>query len=212
MKHETYGKYLLRKPLFFTQILFNGNATKNLEIVVAEMMRNDRFVASIYWSSPELYHLIISYKNGILSRDKVPKLIDTLKKYALRITTRSTPYGTMAGVALKNTKTAEPEDSKLRRRARIDMDFLHDLKSSIENHPEIRKKLFYKINNTVYELGDYYRYQEPIGREGDEKFQLTSLEINEHLCKLYKTTELTSYEDIHAFLQKILILKKSLCF
>lgn len=198
MKHETYSKYLLRKPLYSSQILFNNGETKNLEIVVEELIKDEGFVTSIYWSSPELYNLVLSFKKGTLNKERVPKLIDTLKKYALRITTRSTPYGTMAGVALKNIKNADPgSQNSICRKARIDMDFLHDLKSSIENNPEIRKKLFYKINNTAFEIGDYYRYQEPIGRESDEKYQLTSLEISEHLSKLYEIGKLTSYNEIY---------------
>lgn len=198
MKHETYGKYLLRKPLLSTQILFNNNETKNLEIVTEELIENDEFITSIYWSSPELYDLIIAYKNGVLNKEKIPKLINTLKKYALRITTRSTPYGTMAGVSLKNIKRNDVENkNSICRKARIDMDFLHTLKSSIENHPEIRKKLFYKINNTAFEIGDYYRYQEPTGRESYEKYQLSSLEISEHISKIFKIKKLTFYDEIY---------------
>lgn len=175
MKYETYGKYLLRKPLYSIQILFDNNETKSLEIVVEELIKDERFVSSIYWSSPELYDLILSFKKGILSKERIPKLIETLKKYAIRIATRPTPYGTMGGIALKDIKNFDSgNQNSICRKARIDMDFLHDLKSSIENHPEIRKKLFYKINNTAFEIGDYYRYQEPIGREGDEKYQLAS--------------------------------------
>ena len=203
MKHETYGKYLLRKPLYSSQTLFNHNETKNLEIVIEELIKDEGFVASIYWSSPELYDLILLFKNGTLSKERVPKLIDTLKKYALRITTRSTPYGTMAGVALKDIKKTDfGNKNSIHRKARIDMDFLHDLKSSIENHPEIRKKLFYKINNTAFEIGDYYRYQEPVGREGDEKHQLASLEISEHLSKLYEIRKLTFYNKIYSLFEE----------
>ncbi|WP_294314272.1 lantibiotic dehydratase [uncultured Chryseobacterium sp.] len=204
MKNQTYGKYLLRKPLYSTQLLFNSDETKNLEIVVEDLLKDNGFIASIYWSSPELYDLILSFKNETLNKERGSKLIDTLKKYALRITTRATPYGTMAGVALKNIKNPEVENlSQMYRKARIDMDFLNDLKSSIERHPEIRKKLFYKINNTAFEIGDYYRYQEPIGREGDKKFQLTSLEKNEHLTKLYEIAELTAYDEIYSlFIEK----------
>lgn len=194
-KYETYNKYLVRKPLFSYGILFNNDETRNIEDVVKELIQDDSFVTSIYWSSPDLYDTIISYRENRLKEDKIPRLIHTLKKYAIRASTRCTPYGTMAGVALQDfKKTHEPEP--ISRKARIDMDFLAEIKLHIENNENIRKKLRYKINNTLDKIPGQYRYQEPIRNADEEKYQLSSLEINEYLERISEVSHFMKYDEI----------------
>lgn len=200
-KYETYNKYLLRKPLFSYKILFNNNETRNIEEVVEELIQNDSFVTSIYWSSPDLYDTIISYREKKLKEDKIPRLIHTLKKYAIRCSTRCTPYGTMAGVALRDLKnTQEQEPEAISRKARIDMDFLSEIKFHIENHENIRRKLRYKVNNTLDKIPGQYRYQEPIRIDDEEKYQLSSLEINEYLERISEVFHFMKYDDIKSLL------------
>lgn len=194
-KYETYNKYLVRKPLFSYDILFNNDETRNIEDVVKELIQDDSFVTSIYWSSPDLYNTIISYRENRLKEDKIPRLIHTLKKYAIRASTRCTPYGTMAGVALQDfKKTHEPEP--ISRKARVDMDFLAEIKIHIENNENIRKKLRYKINNTLDKIPGQYRYQEPIRNADEEKYQLSSLEINEYLERISEASHFMKYDEI----------------
>jgi thiopeptide-type bacteriocin biosynthesis protein len=198
-KYETYNKYVIRKPLFSYDVLFNNGETKNIEDVVGELIQDDSFVTSIYWSSPDLYDTIISHREKKLKEDKIPRLIHTLKKYAIRASTRCTPYGTMAGIALqdfKNTHQAEP----ISRKARIDMDFLADLKFHIENHENIRKKLRYNVNNTLDKIPGQYRYQEPIRNDGEEKYQLSSLEMNEYLERISEISSPMKYDEIKKLL------------
>lgn len=195
-KYETYDKYVIRKPLFSYDILFNDKEeTKNIEDVVTKLIDNDDFVSSIYWSSPDLYELIISYRKSQLKEDKIPKLLHTLKKYVIRSSTRCTPYGTMAGVALQhigNTISAEP----IARKARIDMDFLAEIKTHIENNEDIRKELKYKVNNTLAKIPGQYRYLEPVKNKTEEKHQLSSLEINEYLEKVSDIPHFMKYSEI----------------
>ena len=70
MKYENFGRYLLRKPLFSNQLLFENLKTKNLDDLVNELIDNNEFAVSIYWSSPELYNLIINYRNNDISEKR----------------------------------------------------------------------------------------------------------------------------------------------
>ena len=198
MKYENFGRYLLRKPLFSNKILFENLKTKELEVLVNELIYNDEFTTSIYWSSPDLYNLILSYRNNHLNEGKKIKLINTLKKYAIRICTRPTPYGTMAGVVLKEIYPENKKDQNHYpcRKARIDMEFLNELKLKIENIPYVRKKLRYKINNTAFKIAGHYKYYEPTASDNEE-YQSSSLEANEYIDKIFKLSELTHYVDIH---------------
>jgi len=194
-KYKTYDKYLIRKPLFSYEILFDNDVTRNLEDVVEELIKNDSFVTSIYWSSPDLYNTIINYRENKLKEDKIPKLIHTLKKYAIRCSTRCTPYGTMAGVALKDLKKSQKTEPFLRK-ARIDMDFLAEIKFRIETHESIKRKIRYKVNNTLDKIPEQYRYQEPIRIDGEERYQLSSLEINEYLKRISEVSHFMKYDEI----------------
>lgn len=196
-KYETYDRYLIRKPLFSYRVLFHKNETKNIEEVVDELINDDSFVTSIYWSSPNLYEAIINYREKSLKEDKVSKLIHTLKKYAIRASTRCTPYGTMAGVALKDTKNIE-QLNQISRKARIDMDFLIELILHIEKNENIRKNLRYKPNNTIYEIPRQYRYYELVRNIDEEKYQLSSLEINEHIKKISQIPNFIKCDEIKA--------------
>lgn len=198
-KYETYNKYLVRKPLFPYGILFNNYETKNLEEVVRDLIQDDLFVTSVYWSSPDLYDTIINYKENRLKEDKIPRLIHTLKKYAIRCSTRCTPYGTMAGVALQDFKGTN-KSMTFSRKARIDMDFLAEFKIHIENNETIRNKLKYKVNNTIYKIPGQYRYHEPNKIDGEESYQLSSLEINEYIDKISKISYFKNYDEIKSLL------------
>lgn len=196
-KYETYNKYLVRKPLFPYEILFDKEKTKSIEDVVRELIKDESFVTSIYWSSPDLYNTIINYRKNNLKEDKIPRLIHTLKKYAIRSSTRCTPYGTMAGVALQDIKKNGSEtESSVSRKARIDMDFLAEIKSHIENNDRIKSKLKYKVNNTLDKIPGQFRYQEPIIVNGEEKYQLSSLEINEYLEQISEILIPVEYAEI----------------
>ena len=197
MKYETYNRYILRKPLYSYDILFNNRETRDIEDVVDSLIQDDTFITSIYWSSPDLYHTIIQYREKTLKPDRIPKLIHTLKKYAIRSSTRCTPYGTMAGIALKHLGQDDQEETILpSRKTRIDMDFLREFKSHIENNEKIRKNLKYKVNNTLFKTSGQYRYQEFTNHNGEEKCQMISLDFNEYLERISEFSQYTSYDDI----------------
>lgn len=193
-KYEPYEQYAIRKPLFSYSILFNNeNATRNLEELVTEMLDNDEFVTSIYWSSPDLHETILSYKSNTLKSEKIHKLFNTLKKYVIRASTRCTPYGTFAGTVTRSVKESENATTKLLRSATVDIDFLRQLINHIESNEALKQTLKYKVNNTVFTLGDQLRFQEPAK---DGKFQLSSLHITEYITLLSELKNPVSYSEI----------------
>lgn len=196
--YKTFNKYVIRKPLFSYDLLFNSaSETKDIEHVLRELIEDNVFTTSLYWSSPDLYETVIKYKNNNLKESKRERLFHTLKKYVIRACTRCTPYGTLAGVALRDILFNDDESSKsLLRKARIDMEFLAEIKFNIESNKNIKRNLRYKINNTVSTIPHQYRYQEPVGKGGEAKFQISSLEVNEHLEQLLKFTDFKSYREI----------------
>lgn len=194
-QYKTYNKYVIRKPLFSYDLLFDNGRTKNIESVVENLIDDDTFVTSIYWSSPDLYKTIKRYREKTLTENKIPRLLHTLKKYAIRCSTRCTPYGTMAGISLQDlNKSRKPEP--LSRKARVDMDFLAEIKFKIETHENIRKNLKYRVNNTLGKIPGQYRYQELVRTGDQEEYQLSSLEITEYLERISRVSRFMKYNDI----------------
>jgi len=88
---------------------------------------------------------------------KARRVRGKLLRYLIRMSTRPTPYGLFAGVALVGwgaetdvTLAAEP----LRTRTRPDMEWLLDLVASLERDPEVRPGLRLVANSAVMLRGD----------------------------------------------------------
>ena len=174
---------VIRKPLFSYDILFSSdNATCNLDDVVDVLLKNDEFVSSIYWSSSEVYDLIQLYKDGLLKDEHKIKLTNTLKKYAIRISTRTTPFGTFSGCSYNSN--VEIANKGTYRRARIDMDLLQKIVLKIEDDKFINRNLRYTLNNTFYKISNEYRYLEKISKNNKLFFQLSSIEVSSYVAKL----------------------------
>lgn len=191
--YHHYNGYVIRKPVFSYDILFSQNGeTLNLNEVITELIKSDFFLSAMYWSSPELYNTIILYKQGKLKEEKKQKLLHTLKKYALRSSTRSTPYGLFAGCCYKSMEQNSFENSF--RKVRIDMGLLDELKTLIEKDNTVRGYLKYTRNNTAYEIADNFRFIEPLWEKNKKKYQLSSIEKSEYIqkvCDNLKTKVLT---------------------
>lgn len=197
--YHHYNGYVIRKPVFSYDILFSQHGeTLNLDEVITELIKNDLFLSAIYWSSPELYNMVILYKQGILQEEKKTKLLHTLKKYALRSSTRSTPYGLFAGCCYKSIEQNNLGNNF--RKVRIDMGLLDELKTLIEKDINIRRHLKYTCNNTMYEITDNFRFIELLWEKNKKKYQLSSIEKSEYIqvvCDNLKTKFLTIDEMKH---------------
>jgi lantibiotic biosynthesis protein len=90
-------------------------------------------------------------------------LLRPLLKYALRMSSRPTPFGLMAGCALGHTADAtqvvlRPTAERLQPHRRLDMDCLARLVRHLVADPLIRPQLRFFTNNSLYEVGDEVRY------------------------------------------------------
>lgn len=183
---KNYHRYIIRKPSFSYDILFwEKNKTKPLDEVVHHLLENTLFTTSIFWSSPDLYEAIQLYKAGSLKKSKEERLFSTLKKYALRASTRATPYGTFAGLGMVDID--KEHKGQRRRVARIDLSFFDELKKTIEKDDTIIPFLKYTVNSSTYQIANNYRFTEPFlsQKENKVEYQLSSLEKTEFIDLIY---------------------------
>jgi hypothetical protein len=96
-----FGKVFLRTPLYSYGSLFDENSqSKNLEDMVHLRLNDPVFMEGLYWSSPELYAVVLKFKEGKVKGTKEHKLMSSLKKYVIRSSSRCTPYGIYAGTGI----------------------------------------------------------------------------------------------------------------
>jgi len=183
---QDFGKIMFRMPLFSYHILFDEeNKTKNLDDLILEYLEDDKFLEAIFWSSQQIYNIILDLKNKDLSEKKKDKVLLTLKKYLIRASTRPTPYGTFAGTEIQHISRINKEKSFIyKRKLRLDVNIIRKIIHSIKNNKSISTQLSYTINNTLYSFDGHFRYLE-IDKSGKNNPQISSLEKNEILNFIY---------------------------
>ncbi|AQG80552.1 hypothetical protein AWR27_15200 [Spirosoma montaniterrae] len=120
---------------------------------------------ALYVASTDLF---ITLERWLTDADMTDKDRDKLDlayaKYLLRMAHRPTPFGLFAGLSVG--EWANQTDLHLadlitaRRHSRLDMDFLGAVVQQLARQPDIRERLLYRPNNTLYQVGNQYRYTE----------------------------------------------------
>lgn len=165
---KPFDFYLMRLPAKSMQSVLALNEIKNRKAFIQEIYnryQSGELQDAIYLASPELYAEIIKWLDG--PADTVDnKLLVTLYKYLLRMGTRATPYGLFSGYNTgkitenaSELKLKEPEN-RLTKYTRLDMNYVSELIRSLLNNKNIKAKLIFKVNNSLYKIGGVYRYFE----------------------------------------------------
>lgn len=176
----------LRTPFYsFYQFSLVPKNEEQLRKFVFEQWENNIFKEALFIASPELYYewkkLIESGKS---STSKSEAISISLLKYYTRAITRSTPFGLFS--CYSNIQVDNEHEDKNRidyqRFTSLDAHFLYSLTRNLNNEPCIRNILKYNVNNSLYQVGDDYRYVEVSLKLGKRSHVLTSLEKDEVLA------------------------------
>jgi thiopeptide-type bacteriocin biosynthesis protein len=145
------------------------------------------FQEAIYLASPVLYDETIKWLNNKLEDAKEEKkLIYSLHKYLSRISTRCTPYGLFAGCSTGawGEKSEIHLNDRGERHTRLDMNFVCGLSQNLARNPEIRSRLLFYPNNSLYTIGEQFRYVEYRYVKNNRIHEITSVDTNEFLTKI----------------------------
>ncbi len=154
-----FDKFIFRTPLFPFNRITQFNPTDEI------------FEEAIFIASPDLYDL---------RQRQTPKIIQSLYKYHLRASTRSTPFGLFAACSIGDINDMQSlcvitNPSQVIRHTRLDMCYLSILIQYIESISEIQNKLKYYPNDSIYELDDKIRYVEYTHKNNRRVHQLQEL-------------------------------------
>ncbi len=144
---------------------------------------------ALYIASPDLHQSLQKWLAGETTDVKViEKLTITLTKYLLRMSYRCTPFGIFAGISTgywhADTHIRLQTHKHHSRRSRLDMDFLCALVVLLVQQIDIRKKLRFYPNNTLYAVGNRLRYVEYQIKGKGRIYHLTHVETSDYLERL----------------------------
>lgn len=186
--------YLLRTPFLPLNFLdqFNGLSHEALPGKLKVIFGDPYLQEAIYIASPELFAECMKWLQGDLTNPKdVNKLVLSLFRYLLRMSTRCTPYGLFAGCALgvtgENTSMVLSDPGKFKKHSRLDMNYVAELATLVTNIPEIRSQLQYFPNNSLYKVSNRYRYVEYSIKNKFRNYHLAEVACTPYLEEIIST-------------------------
>ena len=188
--------YLIRTPLLPLQFLdqFNDIPLSALNDRVKEIFTQPYLLEAIYIASPELCQELQKWQQGLITGEKeVNKLVAALFRYILRMCTRSTPYGLFAGCATGQVAAATRVElapmEQHKKHCRLDMNYVAELAAMITQLPEIQQQLTYVPNNSLYQIGNAYRYASFTVKNKFRHYDLTSVNCTDYLDAILETAK-----------------------
>ena len=149
---------VVRTPLYALNDIDSFNS---IEAILDFYRGHPYALKALQVASPNLYTEVIQCLDG--TKKVTPKMVSTLLKYLLRMHYRCTPFGLFAGISRGEVSSSPQNDFTIETdeaQYRVDMDCLCALIRKLEAAPNLKTKLKYSPNPTLYKVGDYFRYVE----------------------------------------------------
>jgi thiopeptide-type bacteriocin biosynthesis protein len=183
--------YLLRTPYLPLDFLrqFEGVSLSRLSEHLKVTFDDPALQEAIYIASPELFGEFMKWKQGNVTDEKnEQKLVLSLYRYLLRMSSRCTPYGLFAGCAVgrfdEHTRVALAGPANFRKHSRLDMNYVAELAALVADIPGIRRHLLYYPNTSLYKIADRYRYAEFSVKNKYRNYHLAEVTVTDYLEKI----------------------------
>lgn len=158
MKYLPIDKIVFRFPLYAQNRILKILDDENLFL---QTIKSDSFREAIFFASPDLYAVLDNYiSNKIKGKEKKNAKM-TFLKYISRMSTRCTPFGSFASCAVAKIGKDSSliiDRAKLYYCFRYDMLYINLCAQKLQQDCNITQELRYRINSTIYELGNIVRY------------------------------------------------------
>ncbi|QGK74135.1 lantibiotic dehydratase [Flavobacterium sp. SLB02] len=191
MKNTTLlSDKILRVPIFplsdFKKIPYESLA---LSEFIDNLYRHKIFSEAVYLSSPSLHAEWGKIVNGEKERGKMN---ESILKYYLRSFSNTVPFGLFSTYSISTNENCKNEFTRF---TNIDMDYLSKLIEYLNKNETIRKITTYRKNNTIYRIGNHYRYIEPKFDSNELSYTLSSIEWDELIELLLAADKSELYYD-----------------
>jgi len=192
MSYIPFTNFVFRTPAFSTDKWENY-------ILDMEKGNNDNllfdnyFLEAIFIASPILYDEILKYKEGRLPIKEKGRLFSSLLRYLTRMSWRCTPFGLFSGCSIGEISDKNeiilPNEKEFKRYTRLDMNYLCALIQNISQKKEIRSKIKYYPNTTLYSVSNQLRYVEYTYQNTYRKHNIISVDNSPYLQTVLKFAE-----------------------
>jgi len=193
-KVQPFQHYVLRTPLFPTVFYKNVLENYSQEHLLLQL-ENEYVLEAIHLASPELLMALDKWKLNTSSvSDKKKQALElSFLKYLARMSARCTPFGLFAGCTVGKI-TAETniilESLETHsRHTQFDMQFWVALLQDFAKREEIILHLKFHPNNSIYELGDFYRYVEYKYIKAKREHSISAIRKSDLLAHLLSQTK-----------------------
>jgi thiopeptide-type bacteriocin biosynthesis protein len=184
---EIHKKFVLRTPLLsWTEIekLLQAGSIEETIAHIKKWYADESVKHALYIASPTVFSLLEKWQNGQEIKDE-SKLIFSLIKYLMRMSTRSTPFGLFAGVSMGNwsdkTDLVIVDRDAITVNANMDMNYLFEIKNALLENKSIAAQIKWFTNPTVYIAGDYFKFIDAVYNGNARKYGLSVAARTEHL-------------------------------
>jgi hypothetical protein len=164
--YDIFSTFIMRTPLFPFNFLTTLLAEESMVYENMKAIVQQKVVAeALFIASPEFYEQLQKWLNGkeVDAKDK-ERFFQTIYKYLSRMASRSTPFGLFAGCGVgkigNQTEIILNKISDYERHTRLDMSYLCNLANGLAKNEQIKNRIRYFPNTSIYESGFRLRYIE----------------------------------------------------
>ncbi len=190
MKYITFQSFIFRVPSLsfsFLDGMLNDKELLRLPNSIQE---------AIYISSPILYSELQKLVNGEINTEiEKERILLSLSRYVSRMSTRCTPFGLFAGcgVGTIGDQTSIILDESAKRVTRLDNYFLSSLFNTLTQKEEVRKRLKYFPNTSLYRIGKKYRFIEIKYTFSGRKYRIVEVDYSASVNNVLKVAQRGEY-------------------
>jgi len=185
---KTRGFFLLRRPLLSNEILFGfqhaaSNNPDLFEYHLKLIYSDARLQQALLLASPAMHEQLIRFLDNKLESGK-EKVLQTLFKYLIRMSTRCTPFGLFAGCSLgtvtDQTKFKFASKDHLVLHTRLDSECLMNVCDTMLKKETVLNQARFYPNTSLYPVMDTYRYVERL-TDSANRFMLSAVKKSRYL-------------------------------
>jgi thiopeptide-type bacteriocin biosynthesis protein len=157
------------------------------EATLRQHLQDPAFAEALFLASPELHgesYKVQPAQAEAAETKKQDRLYRSLGRYYGRMSSRYTPFGLFAGCSVvrwAGQSQLQRDGGSRRRHTRLDMHYLCALARHLASWSVVRERLRYLPNNSLYRIGDEFRY---IESRSDAEHQISSAAYSEPLAQV----------------------------
>jgi len=173
---------VMRSPRFPLQ-------TSIANLSLQQLSTDAMFMEALFLASPVLHAELLKFVQGKGGSEKEEKkLLRSVAKYYLRMSSRCTPFGLFSGCSVAEWTEGDTQlvldDKPAECHTRFDMHYLCALAQHLAKLPFIKDRLLYYPNTGYYKIGDEIRYVEYKYVNARRTHIISSVSASEYVIQL----------------------------